>query len=77
VDEWWHGGRAPVLVIQGLDDRTAPPENGRALAREHPGRVRLIEIEGVGHAPLAERPERVIPAVVEFLTQWERARRAP
>jgi pimeloyl-ACP methyl ester carboxylesterase len=67
LSEWWDGGTAPMLVVQGLDDRIAPPENGRSLARRHPDRVRLLELEGAGHDPLRERPDRVIPAVLAFL----------
>jgi hypothetical protein len=29
--EWSEGGTAPILVVQGLDDRRAPPGNGWAL----------------------------------------------
>ena len=71
VADWWNGGIAPTLVIQGLDDRAAPPENGRALAAEHPGRVRLVEIERAGHNPMADQPEIVIPQIVAFLQEME------
>jgi len=29
--EWWSGGVAPMLIIQGLDDTTAPVGNGRQM----------------------------------------------
>jgi pimeloyl-ACP methyl ester carboxylesterase len=74
LESWWSGGRAPTLVIQGLDDRIAPPANGRALAAEHPERVQLLELERVGHSPLRERPDQVIPAIVEFLAAQKGAR---
>lgn len=66
VDEWWDGGTAPMLVVQGLDDRVAPPENGRALASERPN-VTLVEVAGAGHALLPEQPDAVAAAVIEFL----------
>jgi pimeloyl-ACP methyl ester carboxylesterase len=70
--EWWSGGSAPTLVIQGTHDEVAPPENGRLLARDHGGRVRLLEVEGAGHEVLAERPDTVVPAIVAFVQEIER-----
>jgi len=64
---WWRAGRAPLLVIQGLDDVAAPPANGRLLQQELGGRVTLIEIERAGHALLPEQPMRIANAVVAFL----------
>ena len=74
LEHWWSGGSAPMLVIQGLDDDVAPPENGRSLARDHPGRVRLLEVAGSGHEVLAERPDVVVPAIVAFVREIERKR---
>ena len=39
VDAWWAGGNAPLLVIQGLQDTVALPENGRLLKAEFGDRV--------------------------------------
>jgi pimeloyl-ACP methyl ester carboxylesterase len=33
----------------------------------HPDRVRLVEIDGAGHALLPERPDEIAAAVVPFL----------
>jgi pimeloyl-ACP methyl ester carboxylesterase len=66
---WWSGGSAPMLVIQGLADDVAPPENGRLLARDHPDRVRLLEVAEAGHEVLAERPDLVVPAIVAFVRE--------
>ncbi len=73
VESWWDGGTAPTLVIQGLEDRTAVPENGRRLARDFPERVRLIEIEKGGHRLFRDCPEVVIPQVVGFIAEMEGA----
>jgi pimeloyl-ACP methyl ester carboxylesterase len=62
-----------MLVIQGLDDGIAPPENGRQLARNHPDRVRLLEIEGVGHRLLHDRRNLVVPEILAFVAQQQRA----
>jgi pimeloyl-ACP methyl ester carboxylesterase len=68
VDDWWSaGGTVPILVIQGLQDQIAPPQNGRMLKAEAPERVELIEIDGAGHALLPEKPTEIGRAVMTFL----------
>lgn len=71
--EWWSGGEAPILVVQGLDDHIAVPENGRRLAAAFPTRVRLREIPDAGHLLLFERPDLVIPEVLSFIRDIEDA----
>jgi pimeloyl-ACP methyl ester carboxylesterase len=67
-EEFWRGGDAPVLVLQGEEDPVAPPEAaGLALAAEFPERVTLVQIPGASHALLPERPERIQEAVIAFL----------
>ena len=66
VDAWW-GGSAPLLVIQGLQDTVALPENGRLLKAGFGDRVQLIEIDCAGHALLPEQPEIVATNVLAFL----------
>lgn len=66
--EWQQSGAAPVLVIQGLADRVAPPANGYAV-REALGqqRVQVLDLADAGHALLAEQPAPIARALVEFL----------
>lgn len=66
--EWTGVAAARVLVVQGLQDVCAVPENGRRYAAMHPDRVRLVEIEGAGHALLPEQPDAISAAVIGFLT---------
>jgi len=66
VDDWWGASQMPLLVVQGLQDRIAPPENGRTLARERPNTT-LVEIDGAGHALLPEQPQPVAEAVLALL----------
>ena len=73
VSEWWSGGTAPMLVLQGLEDHIAVPENGRRLAADHPDRVRLCEFENAGHMLLVDCPERVIPEITAFLREIDGA----
>jgi pimeloyl-ACP methyl ester carboxylesterase len=66
VDDWWLGGTAPMLVVQGLEDRIAPPANGHLLAEQR-GRTTVLDLPGAGHALLPERPAEIAMAVLEFL----------
>ena len=67
LEEWWHGGSAPMLVIQGEDDVVAPPQNGHLLAGELGARVTLVNLPGVAHAMLPEQPGRIGDLVVAWL----------
>ncbi len=64
---WWGGGSARILVMQGLQDTVALPENGRLLKAEFGDRIELIEIDGAGHALLPERPAAIADAVLAFI----------
>lgn len=68
VADWWAGGSAPMLVIQGTEDRIAPPANGHHLARELGDRVQVIDLPGAGHAVLTERLGEVTEAIAGFLS---------
>jgi len=67
IVDWWTAGRAPVLIVQGLDDVSAPPANGRLLKQELGDRARLVEIPRVAHALPIENPEAVARAVLDYL----------
>jgi pimeloyl-ACP methyl ester carboxylesterase len=75
VEAWWNAGSGiPLLVIQGLQDAVAPPENGRMMKAEMGDRVELIEIEGAGHAMLPEQPEKIAEAIVTFAHKHQETR---
>jgi pimeloyl-ACP methyl ester carboxylesterase len=57
---------APVLTIHGTADPNAAVEGGRAWAAMLPN-ARLVEIEGVGHAPWLEAPGEFFAKVDAFL----------
>ena len=67
TDEWWAGGTARILVVQGAQDAAAPVENGHLLAEEFPHRVEMVDIESAGHFPQLEQPELVLDAIAGFL----------
>jgi pimeloyl-ACP methyl ester carboxylesterase len=67
VEGWWNAGSTtPLLVIQGLQDIVAPPENGRMMKAELGERVELLELDGAGHALLPEQPEKIADAIIAF-----------
>jgi pimeloyl-ACP methyl ester carboxylesterase len=57
---------APTLVIWGAEDIIAPLRSGQALASAIPG-ARLTVIEGAGHAPQLQFPDRFNPLVIDEL----------
>lgn len=73
VEEWWIGGRAEILIVQGLLDVSALPENGRLLKEELGGRGTLVELARLGHALPVENARRVADAVIAFLRSPGRA----
>lgn len=70
LERWWHAAPGRVLVVQGLQDVCAVPENGRRFVASLLDRgvdARLVEIDGAGHALLPEQPGRIASVVVPFL----------
>ncbi|MBU26099.1 MAG: hypothetical protein CMD99_08740 [Gammaproteobacteria bacterium] len=67
LEDWWEAGSSQMLVIQGLDDRIAPPGNGRNLRNRLKGRVTLIDLENAGHAMHVEQPEKIVEHIVRYV----------
>lgn len=65
-EEWWAGGQAPMLVIEGLDDRIAPG-NGSDMQNRLGDRVTVVKLTDAGHLPILEQPAKVAEAVVAFM----------
>lgn len=57
----------PALVIIGSRDATVPPREGRMAASRLP-KGQLLELPAIYHQPLDESPDKVIPAVKDFLS---------
>jgi pimeloyl-ACP methyl ester carboxylesterase len=57
---------APVLMIQGDQDRLVPVTAARDVAARNPG-WRYVELAGVGHVPQMQVPERVAGEVLGWL----------
>jgi pimeloyl-ACP methyl ester carboxylesterase len=58
--------KAPTLVVWGAEDRLLPRPLGEAYQRGIPGAILAI-IDGCGHLPPIEQPERFARTVLDFL----------
>lgn len=61
------GCRAPALVVCGAEDAVTPPAGNRKIAEAIGAHFELIE--GIGHLPYIEAPERFNALVEAFLTK--------
>jgi 3-oxoadipate enol-lactonase len=57
---------APALVVHGRADRVVPHRNGELLAADLP-RAQLASLDGVGHLPMLEAPDRFAQLVAAHL----------
>ncbi len=69
TEQWWAGGSGPMLIIQGLDDKTAPPENGILMKEEFGERITLVNLPNAGHAMGLEKPAETASALISFLRE--------
>lgn len=69
VADFWTAGQAPLLIVQGLADVSAPVGNGRMLKEEVGARATLVELPGIGHALPVEDPDAVAAAVIDHLNR--------
>jgi 3-oxoadipate enol-lactonase len=63
--------RCPALVISGEHDRTCTVEQGREMAAALDTELRILE--GVGHLPMVEAPDRLAQLVAAHLDAVDRA----
>jgi len=56
-----------MLIVQGVDDKTAPPANGRRMKEEFGDRITLVNLQAAGHAMGLEKPEETADAILTFL----------
>jgi 3-oxoadipate enol-lactonase len=57
----------PTLVYSSEDDIARPIEWSREVAEGIPG-ARMVPLAGIGHSPILEAPELVIPQVLAFMS---------
>jgi len=58
--------RCPALLVLARRDVMTPARSGRELARAIKN-ARVVEVAGSGHALMAEKPDEVLEALIEFL----------
>lgn len=56
----------PTLIIWGSSDQLIPVANAYKFQRDLP-MDSLVILKGVGHVPMEETPELVIPLIIEFI----------
>jgi pimeloyl-ACP methyl ester carboxylesterase len=56
----------PVLMISGREDRVNPIDTNAAVLKKAMPKARLEIIDGIGHLPQIEAPERVNALLREF-----------
>ncbi|SFR81900.1 Pimeloyl-ACP methyl ester carboxylesterase [Marinobacter daqiaonensis] len=58
--------KAPTLIVWGREDRVLAPENARVFDQAIE-QSRVVLLEGVGHVPMLEVPERSADLWLEFI----------
>ena len=87
LDRLYLADQLPTLFIWGDNDPVIPVEHGRN-AHRIVAHSRYVEIEGSGHWPMLDAPDRIVQELTEFMEetepfQWsletvrERLRRGP
>jgi pimeloyl-ACP methyl ester carboxylesterase len=69
LEQWWAGGAGPMLIVQGNDDKTAPPENGIRMKQEFGERITLVNLPDAGHLLGMEKPRETVDAILTFLRE--------
>jgi pimeloyl-ACP methyl ester carboxylesterase len=66
----------PVTLLWGTADLLAPIRTAKALVAQLPD-ARLIELEGIGHSPMTERPDRFDAVLLQNIMARPAGRAAP
>jgi pimeloyl-ACP methyl ester carboxylesterase len=70
LDRLYLADQLPTLIVWGTDDPVIPVEHGRR-AHEIVEHSRYVEIEGSGHWPMLDAPDRVHRELTSFLEETE------
>lgn len=70
LEHWWSGGSGPMLIIKGLDDKTAPAENGTRMKADFGERITLINLTDAGHVMGLEKPNETADALLQHLRKY-------
>lgn len=77
VGVWAGAGTAPLLMVMGEDDLTAPIANGYRMKAEYGERVTLKVIPGGGHVVGLEKPHETAAAITAFLNRYPLTQSSP
>ena len=69
--EWALGGTAPMLILQGLEDKVAVPQNAINLATRRPNSW-LVGLPNCGHNMVFEQPDEIAVQIVAFVRNHAR-----
>ena len=70
LDRLYLADQIPFLLIWGDEDPVIPVEHGRR-AHEVVAHSRYVEIEGSGHWPMLDAPERIVGELTSFIEETE------
>jgi pimeloyl-ACP methyl ester carboxylesterase len=70
LDRLYLADQMPTLIVWGDSDPVIPVEHGRNAHRivEH---SRYVELEGSGHWPMLDAPDRIVQELTEFMEETE------
>ena len=58
----------PTLLVWGTDDKYIGVEEADEAAARNPSVISLRKVDGAGHCVSEDWPERVLAAIIPFLT---------
>ena len=67
--EWWGGGTAPLLDLQGELDPFKPRSMANEMREEFGERATVVVIPNASHALIPEQPAAVVDAIVAWIGQ--------
>ncbi|MGA9635965.1 MAG: alpha/beta hydrolase [Solirubrobacterales bacterium] len=70
LDRLYLADQLPTMIMWGSDDPVIPVEHGRNAHRVV-AHSRYVEIEGCGHWPMLDDPERVLGELTSFIEETE------
>jgi len=70
LDRLYLADQLPTLIVWGSDDPVIPVEHGRN-AHQIVAHSRYVEIEGSGHWPMLDAPERIVRELTAFIEETE------
>lgn len=69
LEHWRQNSSAPLLIVQGLNDALAPPQNGYMTKEKLGDRVTVVDVPDCGHGLVAEQPEAIGQAMIAFFKE--------